>query len=76
MALITGISSGWLGSALSLGMVFIVIYVYERRRFPLAAVLMVLPVILFFQPAKNLFRERYWARESTDTSTEPGSTAS
>jgi len=33
-------------------------------------VLMVLPVILFFQPAKNLFRERYWARESTDTSTE------
>jgi hypothetical protein len=70
VALITGISSGWLGSALSLGMVFIVIYVYERRRFPLAAVLMVLPVILFFQPAKNLFRERYWARESTDTSTE------
>ena len=70
VAVITGMSSGWLGSALGLGMVFIVIYVYERRRFPLAAVLMVLPVILFFQPAKNIFRERYWARESTDTSSE------
>jgi hypothetical protein len=33
-------------------------------------VLLVLPVILFFQPAKNMFRERYWARESPDTSTE------
>jgi O-antigen polysaccharide polymerase Wzy len=70
VAVIAGISSGWLGSAVTLGLVFIVIYVYERRRFPLAAVLAVLPVVLFFQPAKNLFRERYWARESTDTSTE------
>jgi hypothetical protein len=70
VAVIAGISSGWLGSALSLGMVFIVIYVYERRRFPMSAVLAVLPLILFFQPAKTLFRERYWARQSSDTSTE------
>ena len=70
VAVIAGISSGWLGSAVSLGLVFTVIYVYERRRFPLSAVLMVLPAILFFQPAKTKFRERYWARESADTSTE------
>jgi O-antigen polysaccharide polymerase Wzy len=70
VATIVGISSGWLGSAVNLGLVFIVIYVYEKRRFPLAAVLAVIPLILFFQPAKSMFRERYWARESTDTSTE------
>jgi len=70
VSVIVGISSGWLGSAVSLGLVFIVIYVYEKRRLPLAACLAVLPVLLFFQPAKTMFRERYWARESTDTSTE------
>lgn len=70
VAIIAGISSGWLGSAVNLGLVFIVIYVYEKRRFPMAACLAVLPLLLFFQPAKTMFRERYWARESTDTSTE------
>ncbi len=70
VSVIAGISSGWLGSAVNLGLVFIVIYVYEKRRFPMAACLAVVPVLLFFQPAKTLFRERYWARQSTDTSTE------
>lgn len=67
---ITGISSGWLGSAVNLGLVFIVIYIYEKRRLPIAVGLAVLPVILFFQPAKSMFRGRYWERQSTDTSTE------
>lgn len=70
IAVIMGIASGWLGSAVNLGLVFITIYIYERRRFPVAAVLAVVPVILFFQPAKNLFRERYWQRQSSDSSTE------
>jgi hypothetical protein len=70
IAAIVGISSGWLGSAVNIGLVAIVIYVYERRRFPATAAFVVLPLILFFQPAKSLFRERYWARQSNDTSTE------
>lgn len=70
VAAIVGIASGWLGSAVNLGLVFIVIYVYEKRKFPVGAVLAVLPIILFFQPAKSIFRERYWARESSDTSSE------
>jgi hypothetical protein len=70
VSVIAGISSGWLGSAVNLGLVFIVVYVYEKRRFPMAACLAVLPVLLFFQPAKTMFRERYWARQSTDSSTE------
>jgi hypothetical protein len=70
IAVVVGISSGWLGSAVNVGLVSIVIYVYERRRFPVMAALIVLPVFLFFQPAKTIFRNRYWARESTDTSTQ------
>jgi hypothetical protein len=70
VAVITGISSGWLGSAVNLGVVFIIIYIYEKRRFPVSAVLLVLPVILFFQPAKTMFRDRYWVRQSSDTSTQ------
>lgn len=70
ISVIIGIASGWLGSAVNLGLVFIVIYIYEKRRFPIAAVLAVVPVLLFFQPAKSMFRERYWARASNDTSTE------
>jgi O-antigen polysaccharide polymerase Wzy len=65
-----GISSGWLGSAVSIGLVTIVIYVYERRRFPIMTALAVVPVLLFFQPAKEMFRDRYWTRESTDSSTQ------
>lgn len=70
VALIVGISSGWLGSVVSVCLVCVVIYAYERRKFPVMAAVIVLPVILFFQPAKSLFRDRYWARKSTDTSTQ------
>jgi hypothetical protein len=70
VAFITGISSGWLGSFVSVGLVCIVIYVYERKKFPMTAALLVLPFILFFQPAKSMFRDRYWTRQSTDTTTQ------
>jgi hypothetical protein len=70
VALVVGISSGWLGSVVSLGLVCVVVYIYERRKFPVMAALIVLPVILFFQPAKSVFRERYWKGESSDTTTE------
>jgi len=70
VALLVGISSGWLGSFVSVGVVCVVVYIYERRRFPVLAVLIMLPVILFFQPAKQAFRGRYWKGNSTDSSTE------
>ena len=37
-----------------------IVYTYERRKLPLTAALIVVPVILFFQPGKPAFRERYW----------------
>ena len=73
VVLIVGMSSGWLGSFVSLGVVCVVLYIYERRKFPVIAAFIVLPVILFFQPAKNTFRERYWIGSSTDSPTERAS---
>jgi len=63
-ALVVGISSGWLGSFVGLGLVSVVVYIYERRKFPVMAALTVLPVILFFQAGKNEFRDRYWQGRS------------
>ena len=57
---VLGIASGWLGSVVAIGLVCTTIYAYERRRLPVAALLAILPVVLFFQPAKPAFRERYW----------------
>lgn len=60
VALVVGLSSGWLGSFVGLGIICIAAYVYEKRRFPVTAILVVLPIVLFLQPGKAKFRERYW----------------
>jgi hypothetical protein len=67
VVLVVGVSSGWLGSFLGVGVVCVVIYIYERRKFPVAAAFLVLPFILFFQPTKETFRGRYWNGKSTDS---------
>ncbi len=66
LALVVGISSGWLGSFVGLGLVCMTVYTYERRKLPLTAFLIVLPIILFFQPGKAAFRERYWRGDSAE----------
>lgn len=70
VAVVLGFASGWLGSVVSIGVVCLVIYSYERRRFPVMVAFLVLPVILFFQPAKEAFRDRYWQGNSTDSAIE------
>jgi hypothetical protein len=60
IALIVGISSGWLGSFVGFGIIGMIVYTYERRKLPLTAVLIVLPIVLFLQPGKEAFRTRYW----------------
>jgi hypothetical protein len=66
IALVVGISSGWLGSFIGFGITGMTVYAYERRKFPLTAALIVLPIILFFQPGKEAFRNRYWRGNSAD----------
>ena len=70
IALLVGIASGWLGSFIGVGVVCLAVYIYERRKFPVMAALAVLPVVLFFQPAKTIFRERYWSGTSNDSAAE------
>ena len=62
---VLGMSSGWLGSMVQLGLICAAIYVYERRKLPVTAALVMLPVIFFFQPAKNEFRGRFWRSDSS-----------
>jgi O-antigen polysaccharide polymerase Wzy len=59
-ALVVGLSSGWLGTFVGLGIISVAAYVYERRKFPVTALLVVLPVVMFLQPGKAKFREMYW----------------
>ncbi len=70
VALVTGLSSGWLGSFVGLGIICVVAYIFEKRRFPVAAMLVVLPIILFLQPGKAKFRERYWKGGPSESYTE------
>jgi hypothetical protein len=60
IALVAGISSGWLGSFVSLAIMATAVYVYERRKLPLVAIMIGIPVVLFLQPGKEKFRAAYW----------------
>lgn len=60
VALVAGISSGWLGSFVSLAIIAAGVYVYERRRLPLVAIMIGIPIVLFLQPGKEKFRQQFW----------------
>ena len=55
-----GLSSGWLGSVSFLPLVLTVVYIRERRKLPVSAILIIIPVILFLQTGKDVFRQTYW----------------
>jgi hypothetical protein len=60
IALVAGISSGWLGSFVGVAIMATAVYVYERRKFPLVAIMIGIPIVLFLQPGKEKFRQQYW----------------
>jgi hypothetical protein len=65
--LVTGLSSGWLGSFAAIILVCGAMFVAERRRIPRFVVLLVIVFTLFFQVSKQEFRKVYWKAE-TETS--------
>ena len=69
VALVVGLSSGWLGTFVGLGIICVASYVYERHKFPVVALLVVLPVVMFLQPGKAKFREVYWKGGPTESYT-------
>ena len=60
IALVAGISSGWLGSFVGVAIMAAAVYVYERRKLPLVAIMIGIPIVLFLQPGKDKFRQQYW----------------
>lgn len=54
-----GISHGVLGPALSPVFAAVLLYLWERRRFPVTPILIGFALILFFQPTKNVFRQQF-----------------
>lgn len=67
IALIAGISSGWLGSFVGVAIMATAVYVYERRKFPLMAIMMAIPIVLFLQPGKEKFRQQYWRTGASES---------
>jgi len=67
LALVAGISSGWLGSFVGLAIMASGVYVYERRKFPLIAIMIVIPIVLFLQPGKEKFRQQYWREGASES---------
>ena len=55
-----GIASGWLGAGAAIIVICSVVYLYEWRRIPKAAIILVFAYILFFQAGKEAFRKTFW----------------
>jgi hypothetical protein len=43
------------------------VYVYERRKLPLVAIMICIPIVLFLQPGKEKFRMVYWHRGTSES---------
>jgi hypothetical protein len=66
VALVAAISSGWLGSFVGLTIMATIVYVYERRKLPLVAIMIGIPIVLFLQPGKEKFRQQYWREGASE----------
>ncbi len=67
IAVVAGISSGWLGSFVGVAIMATAVYVYERRKFPLVAIMIGIPIVLFLQPGKEKFRQQYWRAGASES---------
>jgi hypothetical protein len=67
IALVAGISSGWLGSFVGVAIMATAVYIYERRKLPLVAIMMGILMVLFLQPGKDKFRQRYWRTGASES---------
>lgn len=67
---VLGVASGWLGSAITLGVVGCLVYIQTFRRLPTRALLVIVPLVLFFQAGKETFRQVYWSSSRSGATTE------
>ena len=67
---VAGIATGWMGSVLTLGEGFALVYVLKYRRLPIAVVACGLAYLMFFNAGKGEFRKTFWySRNQTDATT-------
>jgi hypothetical protein len=67
VAFVGGIASGWMGSFVGLAIMAMGVYVYERGKLPLVAIVIGIFIIFFLQPGKNKFRSEYWRVGASDS---------
>jgi len=60
--LLVGVASGWMGPAMTMGMMCGMVYVRKRHKLPVAAAAAILPFFLFFSAGKHDFRQEFWTR--------------
>ena len=66
LALVAGISSGWMGGFVGLVIMATGVYVFEKRKLPLVAMLVAIPIVLFLQAGKEKFRQQYWREGASE----------
>jgi len=64
---LAGIASGWLGASVSIMIICSVVYLYEKRKIPKVAIVLLLAYILFFQAGKEAFRKTFWGERVDST---------
>lgn len=64
---LAGIASGWLGASVSIMIICSIVYLYERRKIPKVAIVLLLGYILFFQAGKEAFRKTFWGERVEST---------
>lgn len=64
---LAGIASGWLGTSAAVMVICSIVYLYERRRIPKVAIILVFAYILFFQAGKEAFRKTFWGERVDST---------
>lgn len=63
LRILTGMSSGWMGAVGFLLITTTVIYIYERKKFPVLLLSVIIIYILFFQVGKFAMRAKYWYQD-------------
>lgn len=63
---VASISSGWLGSFVGLAIMATLAYLYEKRKLPVIAIMIGVPIVLFLQPGKEKFRQQYWRQGASE----------
>ena len=67
IALVAAIASGWLASFVGVAIMATAVYVYERHRLPLVAIMIGIPIVFFLQSGKEKFRQQYWRAGASES---------